>query len=80
VFTNLGRLPEMPRLKRFRLSAAYLFLSPELEPVVAAVTVNERAFITISAPSVSADIIEVLRPAKRASVITHARAVTPNCE
>ena len=80
VFTNLGRLPEMPKLKRFRLTAAYLFLSPELEPVVAAVTVNERAFITISAPSVSADIIEVLRPAKRASVITHARAVTPNCE
>jgi NRPS condensation-like uncharacterized protein len=55
VLTNLGRLPEMPKLKRFRLTAAYLFLSPELEPVVAAVTVNERAFITISAPPPLAD-------------------------
>lgn len=55
VLTNLGRLPEMPRLKRFRLSAAYLFLSPEVEPVVAAVTVNERVFITISAPPPLAD-------------------------
>jgi NRPS condensation-like uncharacterized protein len=55
VLTNLGRLPEMPKLKRFRLTAAYLFLSPELEPVVAAVTVNERIFITVSAPPSLAD-------------------------
>jgi len=55
VLTNLGRLPEMPKLKRFRVTAAYLILSPELEPVVAAATVNERAFITISAPPAFAD-------------------------
>jgi hypothetical protein len=55
VLTNLGRLPEMPKLKRFRVTAAYLFLSPELEPVVAAATVNERVFITVSAPPALAD-------------------------
>jgi hypothetical protein len=55
VLTNLGRLPEIPKLKRFRLTAAYLFLSPELEPIVTAVTVNERVFITISVPPPLAD-------------------------
>jgi len=50
VLTNLGRVPDMPELKRFRLTAAYPILSPELEPVVAVATADRRAYITISSP------------------------------
>jgi hypothetical protein len=51
VLTNLGRFPEMPKLQRFRVTAAYPILSPELEPVVAVATADRRAYITVSSPS-----------------------------
>jgi hypothetical protein len=51
VLTNLGRFPEMPKQKRFRVTAAYPILSPELEPVVAVATADQGAYITISSPA-----------------------------
>jgi hypothetical protein len=75
VLTNLGRLPAMPNLKRFRQTAAYLFLSPEREPVVATVTVNERVFITISAPPRFADMSSrFFDQLWGTSVMTHAQS------
>ena len=50
VLTNLGKFPDMPELKRFRVTAAYPILSPELEPVVAVATADHRAYITVSSP------------------------------
>jgi len=50
VLTNLGRFPDTPELKRYRVTAAYPILSPELEPVVAVATAHRRAHITISSP------------------------------
>ena len=50
VLTNLGKFPDMPELKRFRVTAAYPILSPELEPVVAVATADQRAYITVSSP------------------------------
>jgi hypothetical protein len=56
VLTNLGRFPDSPKLKRFRVTAVYPILSPELEPVVAVATVEQRACITVSSPPEIADI------------------------
>lgn len=50
VLTNHGKFPSMPELKRYRVTAAYPILSPELEPVVAIASVNQRACITVSSP------------------------------
>jgi len=50
VLTNLGRFPETPKLKRYSITGAYAFLSPELEPVVAVATSGQRACITVSSP------------------------------
>ena len=50
VLTNLGKFPDMPELKGFRVTAAYPILSPELEPVVAVATADQRAYITVSSP------------------------------
>ena len=50
VLTNLGRFPNTPKLKRFRVTAAYPILSPELEPVVAVATADQHAYITVSSP------------------------------
>jgi hypothetical protein len=55
VLTNLGRFPDTPKLKRFRVTAAYPILSPELEPVVAVATADQRAYITVSSPPSIAD-------------------------
>lgn len=48
VLTNLGKFPDAPELKRFRITAVYPILSPELEPVVAVATANDCAYITVS--------------------------------
>ena len=65
VLTNLGRFPDTPKLMRFRVTAAYPILSPELEPVVAVATADQRAYITVSSPPSIADIssrfLELLR-------------------
>ena len=65
VLTNLGRLPDMPRLKRFRVTASYPILSPESVPVVAVATVAGRACFTFSSPpamaGVSSRFLELLR-------------------
>ena len=50
VLTNLGKFPDTPELKRFRVTATYPILSPELEPVVAVATANQHTYITISSP------------------------------
>lgn len=50
VLTNFGKFPDMPELKRFRVTAAYPFLSPELEPVIAVATADQHAYITVSSP------------------------------
>lgn len=56
VLTNLGRFPETSRVTRFRVTAVYPILSPELEPVVAVATADERAFITLNTPPAFADV------------------------
>ena len=56
VLTNLGRFPETSRVTRFRVTAVYPILSPELEPVVAVATADERAFITLNTPPAIADV------------------------
>ena len=65
VLTNLGRFPDTPTLKRFRVTAAYPILSPELEPVVAVATADQRAYITVSSPPsiahISSSFLELLR-------------------
>ena len=48
VLTNLGRFPDPPELKRYRVTAVYPILSPELEPVLAVATADQRTYITIS--------------------------------
>lgn len=48
VLTNLGRFPNMPKVKRFRVSALYPVQSPDLEPVIAVATTDQRLSITIS--------------------------------
>jgi len=55
VLTNLGRFPDSPKLKRFRVTAVYPILSPELEPVIAVATADQRAYITVSSPPSIAD-------------------------
>jgi NRPS condensation-like uncharacterized protein len=50
VLTNLGRFPDPPELKRYRVTAVYPILSPELEPVIAVATADQRTCITISSP------------------------------
>ena len=50
VLTNHGKFPDTSELKHFRVTAAYPILSPELEPVVAIATVDQRAYITLSSP------------------------------
>jgi hypothetical protein len=55
VLTNLGRFPDTPKLKRFRVTAVYPILSPELEPVIAVATADQRAYITVSSPPSIAD-------------------------
>jgi|GEM_PF-7013691 len=50
VLTNLGRFPYAPELKRYRVTAVYPILSPELEPVIAVATADQRTYITISSP------------------------------
>ena len=50
VLTNLGRFPGTSELKRYRVTAAYPILSPELEPVVAVATADRRACITVCSP------------------------------
>ena len=65
VLTNLGRFPDTLKLKRFRVTAAYPILSPELEPVVAVATADQRAYITISSPpsiaGIASGFLELLR-------------------
>jgi hypothetical protein len=56
VLTNLGRFPDMPRLKRFRVTASHAILSPESVPVVAVATVANRACFTFSSPPAMAGI------------------------
>jgi hypothetical protein len=56
VLTNFGRFPLMPRVTRFRVTAVYPILSPELEPVVAVATADECAFITLNSPPAFADV------------------------
>jgi hypothetical protein len=55
VLTNLGRFPDTPKLKHFRVTAVYPILSPELEPVIAVATTDQRAYITVSSPPSIAD-------------------------
>jgi hypothetical protein len=50
VMTNLGRFPDIPKLRRFRVTAAYPILNADLEPVIAITTVNQRAYVTFSSP------------------------------
>ena len=50
VLSDLGKFPDAPALKRFHVTAAYPILSPELEPVVAVATADQRAYITVSSP------------------------------
>jgi hypothetical protein len=50
VLTNHGKFPNMSELTHFRVTAAYPILSPELEPVVAIATADQRAYITVSSP------------------------------
>jgi hypothetical protein len=56
VLANLSRFPEIPTLKRFRVTAAYPILSPELEPVVAVAAAGRRAHITVSSRSELAEL------------------------
>jgi hypothetical protein len=56
VLTNLGRFPDTPKLRRFRVTAVYPILSPELEPVITVATVAQRAYITVSSHPSIADI------------------------
>ena len=51
VLTNLGRFPDAPELKRYRITAVYPVLSPELEPVIAVATADQRTYITVSSPN-----------------------------
>ena len=48
VLTNLGRFPNMPKVKRFRVTALYPIQSPDLEVVIAVATTDQRLSITIS--------------------------------
>jgi NRPS condensation-like uncharacterized protein len=56
VLTNFGPFPDISKLKRFRVTAAYPILSPELEPVIAVATADKRTYITISSPPALAGI------------------------
>lgn len=48
VLTNLGRFPNMPKVKRFHVTALYPVQSPDLEPVISVATTPQRMSITIS--------------------------------
>jgi hypothetical protein len=47
VLSNLGRLPAMPRVRQFRVTALYPVLNGELEPVIGVATADGRMSITI---------------------------------
>jgi hypothetical protein len=51
VLSNLGRLPTMPAVRRFRITAVYPVLNVELEPVVGVATANGLMSITITSDS-----------------------------
>jgi hypothetical protein len=48
VLTNLGRFPDMPKVKRFHVTALYPVQNLDLEPVISVATTDQRMSITIS--------------------------------
>jgi hypothetical protein len=48
VLTNLGRFPNMPKVKRFHVTALYPVQSPDVEPVISVATTDQRMSISVS--------------------------------